>query len=361
MPEQKDNSDTSQTSLAEIKTLVRQHYLTILVGILAVIVVYVTSLPDGRLLESMETRNIVRVLLIGIFFILLFFGHHEKYTLFRITNSVLVPVTVMMILVYIWLDAWGADELSREDRVIEDFSFLFPMVGTACLGIVALLMLKRREILTAAVAILGAAVFLVIGMEEISWFQRVLEVESTEFFRNLNSQGEMNLHNIYTHESEDIYYLGGFLLLGVLPFFRDQLRSLLDRIGLSAAKVLLPPAWLILPFVLAGAFVSQGFVSRSANVTIVLGSLVLIIGMTHRHFKRKEWGSVAQAISSFAIIIFAIVLLLSLDFISQEVRPWIGKEYQEFYIAWGIAAYGVSVLAQYFEDPPLEKNLQESV
>lgn len=321
-------------------------------GILAVGAVAITAPSRGNLLSSLETQNVVRLLLIGIFFILLFFGGHSVYKLFRITNCVLVPITVGLLLLYIWIDALGADELSREDRVIEDFSFLFPMVGTACLGIVGLLLLKRRELLVGSVSILGSAVFFVIGMEEISWFQRVLDVESSEFFRNLNSQGEMNFHNVYTHESEDVYYFGGFLLLGVLPFFRESLARLLSRINLSAAIVLLPPAWLIVPFLLAGAFVSQGFAARAANASIVLGSIILLIAMIHRHYVAQQWGSVAQAGVTLGIMIFAIILLQSLDFISQEVRPWIGKEYQEFYIAWGIAAYGVSVLVQYFHQFP---------
>lgn len=360
MSEQQESSDSARFGLAALAAFARTHYATILAGILAVVFVYFTALPEDRLMAPLQTRNVARWLLIGIFFILLFFGHRNKYELFRIMNGVLVPVTVVMILIYVWLDAWAADELSREEKVIEDFSFVFLMIGTVCLGVVGGLLLRKREFLTVAISILGAVIFFVIGMEEISWFQRVLEVDSSEFFRNVNGQGEMNFHNIYTHESEDIYYLGGFVLLGVLPFFRDELATLLDRINQSAAKVILPPAWLIIPFVLAGAFVAQDFASRSANVTVVLGSLILIIGMMHRHFSRKEWGRLAQAVSSFAIMIFAIILLLSLDFVSQDVRPWIGKEYQEFYIAWGIGAYGVSVLAQYLEQRPPRRISSES-
>ena len=356
-PLMSEQSDPSRFRLAEIASFARQHALTILVGLLTLIVVYVTALPQGALMDPLQTRNITRWLLIGTFFILLVFGQHDKYRIFRVTNSALVPITVVLILLYIWLDAWGADELSREDRVVEDFSFLFPMLGAACLGIVAIMLLRRRELLTMFIAVLGAAVFFVIAMEEISWFQRVLEIESSELFLNLNDQGEMNFHNIYTHESEDIYYLGGFLLLVVLPYFREQLGDLLDRVGLTTARVLLPPFWLILPFVLAGAFVSQAFASRAANVTIVLGSLIILLGVIYQHFTRKEWGSVAHAVTTFVIILVAIVLLLGTDFVSQNVRPWIGKEYQELYIAWGIFAYGVSVVFQMLRiDQPADQS-----
>lgn len=341
------NTKTQSSSLAEILSFARLHWVIVLVGILALVVVNITARPNGNLMEPLQTRNVVRILLIGTFFILLIFGRHAKYQLFRVANSVLVPITVVLLLLHFTVDALGADNLSREDRLIEDFSFLFLVTSAACLLVTTLLLLRRREVVTSIIAGLMAMLFFVIGMEEISWFQRELDVESSEFFRNLNGQGEMNFHNIYTHESEDIYYLGGFLLLGIVPFFREQIGVLLDRIGISAARVLLPPVWLIAPFMLAGAFVSQGFAARAANVTIVVGSLILLIGLMHRHMQQKEWAGFAQAVCSFVLMVVGIVLILSLDFVSQNVRPWIGKEYQEFYIAWGLAAYGASVLFQF--------------
>lgn len=345
MPEATQN----RNNIDAAKSWLVRNTLTVLVGVLALLVVFLTSRSNGLLLEPMETQNVVRLLLIGTFFILLVWGHHDTYTLFQVTNSVLVPITVVLILGYIWFDAWGADELSREDRVIEDFSFLFPIAGSACLALVASLMVRRRAFRTGLLAGLGAITFFVIAMEEISWFQRVLDLETAEFFANLNDQGEANFHNVYTHESEDIYYLGGFLLLVMLPYFREHLGRFLDRIGWTSARVLLPPLWLIPPFVLAGAFVSQGFVSRAANVTFVLGSIVILIALIQKHTKAREWGRAAQSVVSLVIMVTAIVMLLGIDFTSQGVRPWIGKEYQEFYIAWGIFAYGVSVIFQMLE------------
>lgn len=348
MPDRTETNVVSPTPLGSVISFSRQNYLTILVGVAALAYSFLTYLTDDGGMAPLSTRNVIRLLLIGMFFVLLVFGRNDKYQVFRVTISAMVPISVVLILIYIWLDPLAADNLSREDKLIEDFSFLFPMVGTACLGIVGLMLLRKREVVTALAALLAATVFFVIGMEEVSWFQRVLDVESSEFFRNLNDQGEMNFHNMYTHESEDIYYLGGFLLLVLIPYFRDQFGKLLDTIRLSSARVLLPPFWLILPFVLAGSFVSQGFFSRAANVTIVFGSIIILLGVIHIHFQRKQWGSLAQAVGTLVLFHLAIILLLSQDFLAQNVRPWIGKEYQEFYISWGIAAYGVAVVHQYF-------------
>lgn len=215
----------SQADGGSVETSASERYrqlrpgFTIFVGLVAVAWVYFTALPNGELLEPLETKNVIRILLIGAFFLLLVFGRTEPYRLFTATNQILVPAIAALILGHIALDAWGADELSREDRVIEDFSFIFCMIGAVAVGIVMLLELRARQYLPAILALGLGIVFFVIGMEEVSWFQRVLDLESSEFFREMNDQGETNFHNAYTHESEDIFYLGGFLLLVLFPFF----------------------------------------------------------------------------------------------------------------------------------------------
>ena len=56
-------------------------------------------------------------------------------------------------------------------------------------------------------------------MEEVSWFQRTLNIETPKVFGR-NAQNEMNLHNFATNYIENIYYFGAFLFLVVLPFIR---------------------------------------------------------------------------------------------------------------------------------------------
>lgn len=338
----------------------KRYFFLIAVGIVALLVNLVTLLGSDDNLAPLSSANVLRITLIGAFFTLLVFAHRDVSTIFRVANSILVPITVLIFFTYIWLDAESADSLAREDLLIEDFSFLFLTAGAACMGISALYFYFRdRQKLAAALSMLAAIVFLLIALEEVSWFQRELDYDTNEFFRVHNDQGETSFHNIYNQESEDIYYFGGFLLLVAVPFFRTQFVGLLRRIRLTSLEILLPPYWLLGPFVLAGSFIAQHYVSRGANVVIALGSIIILAGALERHYLRRQWVQLGQMALSLIIMLALITYLLSVDFSGRDVRPWIGKEYQESYLAWGIGAYGVSVLLEMLvqrrqpEDHPL--------
>ena len=59
--------------------------------------------------------------------------------------------------------------------------------------------------------------FFTIAMEEVSWFQRILKIETPEFLKT-NEQNEINFHNLYSDISENVYYFGSFVFLIVFPF-----------------------------------------------------------------------------------------------------------------------------------------------
>ncbi len=99
--------------------------------------------------------------------------------------------------------AWAGDSkrmftLLHEDGIVEWMQFLCFTVIAVMLGYVAIDRAIREPRMN--LAILGiAGVSLVVALaalEEISWFQRVLNVASPEFFVENNRQAEMNLHNL---------------------------------------------------------------------------------------------------------------------------------------------------------------------
>src|SRR5690606_5826178 len=60
-----------------------------------------------------------------------------------------------------------------------------------------------------------AAGFIFGAGEEISWGQRILNIESTEFFQKNNAQGETNLHNLVVGETKINKLIFG-TILGIL-------------------------------------------------------------------------------------------------------------------------------------------------
>lgn len=79
-------------------------------------------------------------------------------------------------------------------------------------------------------------------------------------------------------------------------------------------------------------------------MTIVIGSLIVLIALIHRFVRSGSRWHVAYTALTLLLFVAGIVLILGLDLEGQGVRPWIGKEYQEFFISWGIAAYGISTV-----------------
>jgi hypothetical protein len=97
---------------------------------------------------------------------------------------------------------WSGDEkrmftLLHEDGIVEWMQFLCFTVISAMLAYVAIERFKRDGMSLAVLGIAGVSVVVLLAAgEEISWFQRVLNVPSPEFFAANNRQAEMNLHNL---------------------------------------------------------------------------------------------------------------------------------------------------------------------
>lgn len=145
--------------------------------------------------------------------------------------------------------AWSGDKvrmfaLLHEDGIVEWMQFLCFTVISVMLGYVAIERAKREKRIT--LAVLGiAGVSLVVALaalEEISWFQRVLNVASPDFFVENNRQAEMNLHNLALGKASfhKTVMLKMILVIGllhniVLPILartRPAIRRFVESLGL---------------------------------------------------------------------------------------------------------------------------------
>ena len=86
-------------------------------------------------------------------------------------------------------------------------------------------------------AVLLCLALFVIGMEEISWGQRLFGFATPERLAEVNWQAEFNFHNVQTDLSETAYYFGAGVFLILLPLLRDLLP------GLSRLASLAQLAW----------------------------------------------------------------------------------------------------------------------
>ena len=118
--------------------------------------------------------------------------------------------------------------------------------GWLVAGLVVLLTLYQRRDLRRPALLAFGVLALVVGMEEISWGQRFLDLRSPELFRAHNLQQEINLHNLTTWPEHEVASLGlAAWLLIVTPAIgrMHRVRAWSERWGFLAAP---PP---VIPFV----------------------------------------------------------------------------------------------------------------
>ncbi|HEY1008183.1 MAG TPA: hypothetical protein VGD92_13410 [Sphingobacteriaceae bacterium] len=165
----------------------------------------------------------------------------EKYVLIYVFALLAFGVAMS------WADLrWFNEVYAIEDGFIETLTVLgLLMVAFLSGKYVAKLASKRHWMFTAAMLFLCLFALFAAG-EEISWGQRIFGVESSEFFRKNNAQGETNLHNLVVGGVKvnkllfsQLFTLGGALYLLVLPLLyrRNQgFRNWVDRSGIPVPR-----------------------------------------------------------------------------------------------------------------------------
>lgn len=157
--------------------------------------------------------------------------------------------------------AWSGPDATRlwlllgEDGIVEWMQFVCFTVTSGLLGFAAVEQWKREPRVSLPLLALAGLCGLVAvaALEEISWFQRVLGIQSPEYFLKNNRQAETNLHNMALggaslHKTVllKVIFLAGIthnLVLPLLARWRPQVRTWVESLGLY-----LPPLMAAIPY-----------------------------------------------------------------------------------------------------------------
>jgi hypothetical protein len=181
-----------------------------------------------------------------------------------------------------------------------------------------------RRVLAIPVAV--AVLSLLIGLEEVSWFQRVLQIEVPEGLRERN-QPELNFHNSATGLSENAYYVGAFLFTVALPAL------VADRAmpgSLPALDLVLPGRVVLYGSVTAGALVYEMW-------EIVPIQIVFFISLALIATDRARLGSLPLG-PVLAVVTAALHL-----FGDRMTRSWDNTEVRELLLTFGLLLYAVGL------------------
>jgi cell division protein FtsW (lipid II flippase) len=159
-----------------------------------------------------------------------------------------------------------------EDGIVEWLTVFGLLLGSAvCIYRFVKLLRKRNGIFLAVTLLLGIMLFVVAG-EEISWGQRILGIESSDFFQKNNLQKETNFHNLVVDGvkvNKVIFTFGLIAALGifllVLPYLYRRYEGI--KRWADGWGILIPQPYQIAAFLLL--FVITALLRHDKNAELL--------------------------------------------------------------------------------------------
>ena len=178
-----------------------------------------------------------------------------------------------------------------EDGFTEWSTVVFLLIGLyVCVQRVWLLKVQRGRLFIFMTALL--ALFFLFGAgEEISWGQRIFNVESSEFFIQNNSQGETNFHNLIVNDTKINKVIFGrgigilllLYLLVLIPLYRskDGVKRFVDKLAIPIAQNYQVAAYIILLILVQGLMAS----SKKGEMLEFAGSVIFLLNVVYPYNK----------------------------------------------------------------------------
>ena len=221
--------------------------------------------------------------------------------------------------------------LTLEDGIFENLTAVFYIAGSlfCFIGFIAT---RRHSPSPVKYYLMGwAALLFFLGMEEISWGQRVFGVETPGFLASRNLQDEINLHNLSSTYVNRLFYSSVFLVGVALPSLTvvsSRFNSIVRRLGIQ-----LPQPQLIVPFILAFTLASPEWMSTAPEFVALLAataagiSLALKTKVLNKDTAVIEVNSLHLWIGLMGMLLILLVLLLFQDNLGHINQP---SEIKEF-------------------------------
>ncbi len=227
-------------------------------------------------------------------------------------------------------------EISLEDRALEWASALLPLAGSL-LFLVALTRIRKTERregrgISLGLCALFALGFFVMGMEEISWMQRVFRIETPALFAS-NQQHEMNLHNMHSIVIGSVHKLGVYVFLILLPFVVDTAPRIR---ALDIVYDFIPSRFVLAASAPIAAFHYNEWNFFPTPLTVLMTLTILGCYMTAaaQRRDRREF-ALFGAVAAFILVAQPLFLMLGAGF----VRSWDASEYMELFMAIGLLLF----------------------
>lgn len=294
--------------------------------------------------------NVTKMILAGIIAYIAAFWRtpaDQQYKLFKAVITLAIPAFAIFAVATLLIDPNLAEVLVRENHAFENMEAWFLFIGVIFMAITAIRLLRAGRKLEAAVAGLAFLAIFAIAGEEISWGMWIFNEHTNAFFHQFNSQDETNLHNMDTFLSEDLYYFGSFVLLVMVPFFKDSIVRLLAKFKLGSVASLLPSTWMMLPWTVMAGFLAQYSYMQTTILLGFFGSvLVLVHTLISKPSKARAWMTVGFL--ALLLIVGGVFTFSWQSVYIDHIRGGSPKEYMEVLTSLGLCVYAVDVYLRLF-------------
>lgn len=178
----------------------------------------------------------------------------------------------------------------REDGIVEWMTVLGLILGCiTCIGRFITLRKHKSPWFLFVTLALALLLFFAAG-EEISWGQRIFNIQSSEFFREKNSQGETNLHNLVVSGvkiNKIIFSIGLVaamaIYLVVLPllYSKRSVKNFVDKSGIP-----LPRAYQVISILLLFGITS--LLAHEKRAELLEAGITLLFFLIIRYPANKQ-------------------------------------------------------------------------
>ena len=294
--------------------------------------------------------NVTKMILAGIIAYIAVFWRtpaRQQYTLFKSVITLATPAFAIFAVLTLLINPNLAEVLVRENHAFENMQAWFLFTGAIFMLVTAIRLLRTGRKLEAAIAGLAFLAIFAIAGEEISWGMWIFNEHTNAFFHQFNSQDETNLHNMDTFLSEDLYYFGSFVLLVMVPFFKDSIVRLFAKLKLGGLAVLLPSTWMMLPWtVMAGFLAAYSYMQTTILLGFFGSVLVLVHTLASKPSKGRAWTA-----AGFLVLLLVVGGVFTFSWQSvyiDHIRGGSPKEYMEVVTSLGLCVYAVDVYLRLF-------------
>lgn len=193
--------------------------------------------------------------------------------------------------------------LTREDGAMEWAQFSADVVGLVAAAWVAVTLWRRADRLGAVLWAGFAALLFFIAGEEISWGQRIFDLDTPDVLLDRNHQEESNVHNIrVVQDSINV----GFIFVGLY----GSVIAVALRRRLAAAR---RPRWFDLvvpPMILASSF-----------LVVFAYKLIRLVALHSPRFTIVKYGEYVELLTAVSLASFAVLTARRIGVRRARARP----------------------------------------